>query len=263
MATYNKRGYKAPKPKDENVENEFNEFEEVVETGESTTAEVFDTLDETANKTEEWVAKNQKVILGVVGAIAILTLGYFFFNKFAVEPKEDKALNDIYQAQTYFNDALAATDTAKDSLFNLALKGGEGKLGFVGVAEQYSGTKSGNLANYYAGMSYLQLKDFKNAETFLLKFKSDDAVLGAMAQGALGDVYSELNKVEDAIEAYKKAASMNENDYTSPRFLLKAAQLAFLNNKKEEANKLYTQIKENYEGMRESMNVDAYIEMTK
>ena len=62
MATYNKRGYKAPKPKEveENVENEF---EEVVETGDSTTAEVFNTLDETANKAEDWVAKNQKVIL--------------------------------------------------------------------------------------------------------------------------------------------------------------------------------------------------------
>ena len=60
MATYNKRGYKAPKPQDEKIENEF---EEVLETGDSTTAEVFDTLDETANKTEEWVAKNQKVIL--------------------------------------------------------------------------------------------------------------------------------------------------------------------------------------------------------
>src|SRR5690606_20821893 len=123
MATYNKRGYKAPKPQEEKVENEF---EEVLETGDSTTAEVFDTLDETANKTEEWVAKNQKVILGVIAAIAVVTLGYFFYNKFMVEPKEQEALSSIYQAQSYFNDALTNVE-AKDSLFNLALNGGEGK----------------------------------------------------------------------------------------------------------------------------------------
>ncbi len=258
MATYNKRGYKAPKPKEEKLDNEF---EEVLEDGESTTEEVFNTLDETANKTEEWVAKNQKAILGVIAVIAIATLGYFFYNKFMVEPKEEKALSDIYLAQTYFNDALT-NEAAQDSLLNLGLNGAEGKLGFVGVADEYSGTKAGNLANYYAGMSYLKLGDFKNAELYLLKFKSEDAILNAMAQGALGDVYSELNKVDDAIAAYKKAAS-NDNDYTAPRFLYKAAQLAFLNDKKEEANALFTQIKDKYETSREAMNVDAFIEMTK
>ena len=55
MATYKKRGGKI-KSKSEAVNDS-----ELLE-GESTTAEVFNTLDETANKTEEWVEKNQKVI---------------------------------------------------------------------------------------------------------------------------------------------------------------------------------------------------------
>lgn len=258
MATYNKRGYKAPKPKEEKFDNEF---EEVVESGDSTTEEVFNTLDETANKTEEWVAKNQKLILGVIVAIAVATLGYFFYNKFVVEPKGEKALNDIYQAQMYFDEALNNTE-ASDSLFTLALNGGEGKMGFVNIAEQYAGTKTGNLANYYAGMSYMHLKDFKNAENYLLKFKTDEEVLGALAQGALGDAYSELGKVDEAIAAYKKAAASN-NDYTSPKFLLKAGQLAFLNNKKAEANQFFTEIKEKYENSREAVNIDEFIEMTK
>ena len=67
MATYKKRGYK-PKTKKEK--------EEVVEEN-STTAEVFNTLDEGASKTEEWVVKNQKYIIGTIGAIALLVLGLF------------------------------------------------------------------------------------------------------------------------------------------------------------------------------------------
>lgn len=259
MATYNKRGYKVPKPKDV-LDNE-NEFEEVLESGESTTEEVFNTLDATASKTEEWVAKNQKLILGVVGAIALSTIGYLLYNKFAVEPKEEKALNEIYQAQVYFNDALANTQNP-DSLFNLALKGGEGKLGLIGVAEEYSGTKSGNVANYYAGMAYLHIKDFKNAEKYLASYKADDAITKAEALGALGDAYSELNKVDAAIENYKKAAEADENDYTTPRFLMKAAQLCYLNNKKAEANALFVKIKEKYEMSREAQNIDALITMT-
>jgi len=259
MATYNKRGYKAPKP--ESVEDLENEFDEVSTSGDSTTEEVFNTLDQTASRTEEWVAKNQKIILGVVSAIAVGTLIYLLFNRFVVEPKEQNALSNIYQAQEYFNEALSNT-TNPDSLFNLALKGGEGKLGFVGISDEYSGTKTGNIANFYAGMSYLHLKDFKNAEMYLLKFKSNDMVISASVLGALGDIYSELNKVDDAISYYKKAANKNENDFTSPKFLFKAAQIALLNNKKEEANKLFVELKEKYENSREAINIDAFILMT-
>jgi tetratricopeptide (TPR) repeat protein len=260
MATYNKRGYKASKP--EELETEGNEFGEVTaSTEESTTEEVFNTLDETASRTEEWVAKNQKIILGVVGVIALITIGYILYGKFISDPKEDKAFSEIFQAQEYFNQAIVNTENP-DSLFTLALKGGEGKLGLTGIVEEYPGTKAGNLANYYAGMSYLHLKDFKNAETYLLNFSSNDENLNAIALGALGDAYSETNKVEDAISYYKKAATANENDYTTPRFLFKAAQLSLAANKKAEANKMFTEIKEKYETSREATNIDAFIAMT-
>lgn len=258
MATYNKRGYKAPKPEEPKVENEF---EEVIDAKDSTTAEVFNALDETASRTEDWVAKNQKIILGVVGAIAISTLGYLLFNRFVAEPKEEKAANEIFQAQQYFQQAVDAT-TKPDSLYNLALKGGEGKLGFVGVAEQYAGTDAGNIANYYAGMAYLNLGDFKNAISYLENFKSDDAILQPLALGAIGDALSETNKVEDAISYYKKAAEANENDFSTPRYLFKAAQLSLTAGKKAEANKLFVEIKEKYETSKEGMNIDAYIAMT-
>ena len=96
MATYNKRGYKATKPKD--VLDSDNEFEEVLADGDSTTEEVFNTLDETANKTEEWVARNQKTIISVVIGIAVVALGYVFYNRMIAEPKQDEAFNAVYKA---------------------------------------------------------------------------------------------------------------------------------------------------------------------
>ena len=108
MATYKKRGYK-PKTK---VEQEVE-----VEDG-STTAEVFNTLDESASKTEEWAVKNQKSILVAVGAIAVIVLGYLSYTKYIVEPKQSEAMNEMFTAKNYFNDALNATE--KDSLFNIS-----------------------------------------------------------------------------------------------------------------------------------------------
>lgn len=258
MATYNKRGYKAPKPEEAKTENEF---EEVIDTTDSTTAEVFNALDQTASKTEDWVAKNQKLILGVVGAIAIFTLVYVLYNKYVVEEKESKANNEIFQAQQYFQQAVDAT-VKPDSLYNLALKGGEGKLGFVGIAEQYEGTDAGNLANYYAGMSYLNTGDFKNAIAYLEKFKSNDAVLKPLALGGIGDAFAETNKVADAVSFYMQAAEASENDFTTPRYLMKAAQLNLTAGKKEAAHQLFVEIKEKYETSKEGMNIDAFIAMT-
>ena len=86
MATYNKRGYKAPKPEAEKTDNLDNvaDLEQNVSIDEkdSTTAAVFNTLDETANKTEEFIAKNQNIILSVLGGIALVVVGYLLYNKF-------------------------------------------------------------------------------------------------------------------------------------------------------------------------------------
>jgi len=138
MATYKKRGYK-PKSKAEEAE--------LVEEN-STTAEVFNTLDEGASKTEEWVAANQKYILGGVGLIAIVILGYLGFQKFIQEPKEEEAANEMFQAQQYFDNAVNGNTIVRDSLYTLALNGGEGKYGFLEIIENYGSTE-GRISLFY------------------------------------------------------------------------------------------------------------------
>ncbi|MGB5362577.1 MAG: hypothetical protein WBN17_04655, partial [Aureibaculum sp.] len=61
MATYKKKGAKANKDK-------FSKLEE-----QSTTAEVFKTLDETASKSEQWVEKNSKILFtGLIVVAAVI-----------------------------------------------------------------------------------------------------------------------------------------------------------------------------------------------
>ena len=262
MATYNKRGYKPAKEKEEKLDNKFLEDTATVDEKNSTTAGVFNSLDETANKTEAWVEKNQKYILGFLGAIAVVTLGYLAYQKFIVEPNEITATDDLFVAQQNFQLAVDGTDVKKqDSLFTLVLKGSEGKQGAIGIADQYSGTDSGNLANYYAGISSLNLKKYDDAIKYLEKFSSKDAFLGAIATGAIGDAYSQKNNNEKALELYEKAANANDNELTAPRYLMKAGQTAISLGKKAEALKYFTQIKEKYETSPEAQQIDALIGM--
>ena len=254
MATYNKRGYKTPKEK---VENDTPVENITIDEKDSTTAGVFNSLDQTASKTEEFVAKNQKAIFGIVAVIALVTVGYVLFQKFVAEPKEDTAATEMFLAQQNFQ---KATDgTKSDSLYNLALKGSEGKFGFVDIASKYEGTDAGNLANYYAGMAYLNTKKYDEAISYLEKFKSDDMVLSTLAIGAIGDAHSQKNQPKEALEFYIKASETNKNEFTTPRFLLKAGQTALGLKNKADALKYFTEIKEKYEATPEAVNIDALI----
>lgn len=253
MATYNKRGYKAPKEKE--VKDTFDGAN--VDVKDSTTAEVFSKLDETASLTENWVAKNQKIIIGIVGAVAILTVAYLAYQKFIAEPKQADAANEMFVAQQNFQQA---TDgIASDSLYKLSLNGSEGKFGFIKIADEYSGTDAGNLANYYAGIAFLNTGKFDEAIDYLGKFDSDDIVLSALAKGAIGDAYAEKNDQKEALNYYLKAVSANKNDFTTPRFLLKAGKTALALGNKEDALKYFTDIKENYDSTPEAASVDVLI----
>jgi tetratricopeptide (TPR) repeat protein len=253
MATYNKRGYKPAKEKES---KEVTEDIKVIEKN-SKTAEVFSTLDATASKTEDFVAKNQRIIIGVVGAIALLTVGYLAYQKFVTGPKQEVAANEMYVAQQNFK---KATDgVASDSLYKLSLNGSEGKYGFIKIADEYSGTDAGNLANYYAGIAYLNTGKYTEAIEYLGKFKSEDIVLNALAKGAIGDAYSQKNQPKEALENYVKAAESNKNDFTTPRFLLKAGKTALALGNKEDALKYFTDIKDNYDASPEAASIDVLI----
>jgi tetratricopeptide (TPR) repeat protein len=254
MATYSKRGYKAPKEKevkDDAVENVM------IDEKDSATAEVFSKLDETASRTEDWVAKNQKIIIGVVGAITLVTVGYFAYQKFVASPKEEDAANEMFVAQSNFEKA--TNGVASDSLYKLALNGSEGKFGFVKIADEYSGTAAGNLANYYAGIAYLNTGKYDEAIASLGKFSSKDIILGALAKGAIGDAYSQKNQPKEALDFYLKAVEASKNDFTTPRFLMKAGKVALALGNKADALKYFTDIKENYENAPEAATVDGLI----
>ncbi|MFV5684406.1 tetratricopeptide repeat protein [Flavobacterium sp. GB2R13] len=253
MATYSKRGYKAPKEKE--VKDGVEEV--VIDEKDSTTAGVFSTLDETASRTEDWVARNQKVIIGLVAGVALFTVGYLAYQKFIATPKQDEAANEMFVAQQNFQ---KATDgVASDSLYKLSLNGSEGKFGFLKIADEYSGTDAGNLANYYAGIAYLNTGKYTEAIEYLGKFKSEDIVLGALAKGAIGDAYSQKNQPKQALENYVKAAETNKNDFTTPRFLLKAGKTALALGNKADALKYFTDIKENFDATPEAASIDVLI----
>ena len=148
---------------------------------------------------------------------------------------------------------------AADSLFTLALNGADGKFGFIDIADDYSGTKAGNLANYYAGLSFLKTKKYKEAIDYLEDFSSKDELLGPIAKGAIGDAFADINQPKDALEYYLKAADAKDNNFTSPLFLFKAGNTAIELGDNSKALEIFNKIKENYPLSDEAKDIEIYI----
>ncbi len=254
MASYKKRGYK---PKKEKIQNE-ELLNDVAYDGESTTEEIFETLDETASKTEEFVQNNWKALLGLLAAILVgFAVYYLIDSKSAGE--NDEAANDITFAFDKFDAAVKATGKEKDSLFKVALNGDGNRLGFIDVISDYSGTKTANLAQLAAGEAYFNIGDYKNAIAYLDKFSSDDMILSAQAKGLIGDCFVEFEKYDDALAYYAKAIQASKNNFTTPKYLLKAGILALENGKKSVAKKYFTELKNNYTSSKEAKDIDLLI----
>ena len=204
------------------------------------------------------VSKYQNYIIGIVALSVIIVLGYLGYENFILQPKSDEANNELFTAQNYFNQALNASQN-KDSLFLLSLNGGEGKYGFLDIINNYSGTDASNLSYYSAGMAYFHLNDFEKSIDYLKNFDSDDEILNALALGVIGDSFAELNQLNDALDSYKLAANSSSNKFSSPKFLLKAGNIATLLGKKSEALNYYQKIKEDFPKSLESNLIDIQI----
>ena len=84
-------------------------------------------------------------------------------------------------------------------------------------------------------------------------------MLSTLAKGAIGDAYAQQNKQKEALDYYIKAADASQNDFTRPRYLLKAGKTALALGNKVDAQKYFTDIKDNFESSPEAQNIDALI----
>lgn len=206
-------------------------------------------LANTTHKVEDFYTKNKKNITTAVLVLVVAVAGYFGLKKFYFEPREQEAQVEIFKAQQMFD---------VDS-FNIALKGNGTFKGFADIASEYSGTKAGNLAHYYAGICMLRTGDFAGAVDMLEGFSSDNALIGPLAAGLLGDAYVESGDVEKGAKQYLKAARMSKNKLTAPVFFKKAG-IAFEELKNySDAVDAYNNIKNDYPDAQEATDIDKYI----
>ena len=197
------------------------------------------------NKTEAFFDKYKKAIIIGVVAVVVLIVGGILINNYYLAPREDAASTELAKSQELFN----------NEQFEQAL------TGFKKVASDYSSTKAGNLAQLYIGLCQANLGKWPEAADALENFRTKgDQMISPAAEGALGNAYANLKQYDKAVDHLKKAAKMADNNSLSPTFLIQAGEILESQGKKDEALKLYQEIKKKDFQSMQYQNIDAYIE---
>ena len=213
------------------------------------TEDQFAQIEETLSRTEQFIEDNQKNLITGLGAVVVIIALFIGYQNLYLAPMEKEAQADMFMAELYFQ---------KDS-FNLALNGDGQYLGFLDIADEYSSTKAGALANYYSGLAYLNTGNFENAIEYLGNFSSDDNLLSVLALGCIGDSYMELADTDNALSYYEDAAEKYINEFTTPRYMLKQAMIHEANGDVADALVLYKGIEADYKTSLEGNGIEKYI----
>lgn len=199
-----------------------------------------DNLNDSLTQTVQKVQDNKKIIticsLAVV-AIAAIILAYVYFFR---QPGIQKA-----------NDAIGAAD------LELALGNDSTAMAkYMDLAD--NGTyEASNRAALQSAILLYEKGDYEKALKYVDSYSPTEEIIGAGAKSLKGDCLVNLDRLDEAVKAYKDAVSRSDNNpaYT-PFFLMKLARVyAAQGNHKDEAD-TYQTILTDYPLYGQAHNID-------
>ena len=116
---------------------------------------------------------------------------------------------------------------------------------FVQIAGKYGLTHSGKLAEYFAGLTYMEQGQNGPAEDALKKTASSwDTGLAALGKSALAELYQQTGRDPQAVDLYNQLAKGTSSTVPPSLAKLQLAELYQAEGKTEEARILFAQIKD-------------------
>jgi tetratricopeptide (TPR) repeat protein len=213
----------------------------------------FEAVESALSKTEQYIEENRKSLTIIILAIAIVVGGYLGYQRLILAPQEANAQNQMFMAERYFE---------QDSLI-LALEGDGSYYGMLDIIDEFSATRSANLANFYAGIAYLRLGEYEEAIEYLNNFDANDRLVSSVALGAIGDAHVELENYSKGVSYYEKAATNNPNNLTSAIYLKKAGIVYEELGNYKKAIVAYETIKRDFPNSDEAKEIEKYIAAAK
>lgn len=171
--------------------------------------------EEHQNKMAVFIEKNYKMLLVIVGLIIIIIFGSMYMSS-RNERMSGEASLYLSRVMDYYNSG--NYETALNGSKEITIRNEE-LIGLRKIADDYSGTPSGTVAAFYAGISSEKLSNTEDAKKYYnkaLSSESDVVVMGAYA--GLGVIHEKENDFEKAANSFLQAAEVAVENESKGRY---------------------------------------------
>jgi len=199
---------------------------------------------------DKFINDKKKILIGVFAGIILLSAAFLLLKE-SKKGKEKQAIEAAAEAQKRFSNQEWA----------MAIDGSENFDGFTAIASNYKGTKLGNLANYYAGISQIKMGNYEDAVASLGRFKAvEDANINALAFGNLADAQIQTSADANALKNYKKASDQKSELYQAHYLLTYGmALLEFGEDRSKDALAAFKKLEKDFPNATETAKALNYI----
>lgn len=221
-----------------------------------------DDINESLTRAELKVQNNKKAIMWACIAVAAVIVAVLLFIYAYLRPSQNASDTQFGLASN-----MAANYEASAAMLDSAANAQQ--LDAVTKAYEEAATRShsgGNNAKLMSAIYQFKKGDYNKALSYLNDYDKKDAVIASLSECLKGDCYVNLDKYQEAIEAFKDAVEIcDENPMVAPYALMKQATVQrHLKNYSAEAE-CYQEIVNKYPeySVTINANIENYLERAK
>ena len=196
----------------------------------------------------EWASKNRQAAAGIAALIVVIILGavggYTWY-----EHRSAAAATAFGAAMNTYQTPIAtpgqAVPPGVKTFSSASERAKEANAAFTSVAHQYGMLRSGKMAEYFAGVTYMEEGQNSSAEETLKKVAGSwDENLAALGEMSLAGLYQQTGRDAQAADLYNKLS--NGKSATVPPGLaqLQLAEMYTSEGKTAEARDIYAKLKD-------------------
>lgn len=187
--------------------------------------------------TLNWYRENKSLLYAGIIVLIFVIGGSFWYVNHTAQQQEESREAISFAEQQFMN-----------GNYEAALFGNveEGEPGLIEIISDYPRTTAGNLARYYAAVSYAEMQDYASALEMIREYNVPEGVLGVAPVSLHGMILMQLENYEQAVGIFERAASWDENESTTPFNLLNAGEAAYAAGNYAKARELATRIQREF-----------------
>ena len=200
-----------------------------------------------AEKTADWTVEHRTTLI-VSAVVALILIGGVAGGWYYLNLQDEKASLDLNQAVRTLGTQLRPAGSPEQPDFptftSVKERAEAAQKKFQAIVDHYPHTRTADMAQYFLGVTAVELSDNAAAErNFKQVASAGNREVASLAKDALASLYGQTNRTKDAIALYQELINKPTTSVSKVTAQLQLAELYQGANQPLDAKRIYEQIK--------------------